>query len=287
MKIDSYKTKGLFRNIRSLYRFQIIDTNTYDVKWVIEMSKLNLLILFGICFVLLLVLAFSVFALTPLRYLLPDYIGANAEEKREMIELKLKAEDLEEKIRQYGQYYTNLQTLMEDSVVYHADYLKRNDSLTVSERESKFPSPGQLESQYRKDFETLLKMDKTYEKAGKLFILNEMQLPAEGKPVHLEGSDLHSKTLKIKSKPEAGINSVLSGIVIARYIIGSRTHLLIQHESGLLSSYKFEGKAEVSQSEKVFAGQLIGIMSNQGDDILSFDLWSDTEPIATGQYLKY
>ncbi len=286
MKIDTYEKKGLFKNIRSLYRFQIIDTNTYDVKWVIEMSKLNLFVIAWILLLFFLLIAFLIFAITPLRFLLPGYVGTNADDKKEVIQLRLKTEELEEKIRQYTQYYTNIEMLLKDSTNIHQDYLQQQGKISV-DSSYYFPTAGKLESRYRKEFESLLQKDKKEEKAGRVFILNQMYLPVEGKPVPVESADLQSKSLKIKAKNDASVYSVLAGTVIAKYLTGDKIHLFIQHEQNILSIYKFEGRAEVNIGEKVFAGQLIGVVSEKGDPILSFDLWADMEAIAPGQFLKY
>jgi septal ring factor EnvC (AmiA/AmiB activator) len=114
-----------------------------------------------------------------------------------------------------------------------------------------------------------------------------MHLPVDGKPIVNDEIDKQSKTLKIKSKNDASIFSVLPGVIIAQYSIGEQKHIFIQHDYNILSIYKFEGKLKVEKGEKVISGQLIGVMSEQGDEILSFDLWEGTEAVATGQFLKY
>lgn len=285
MKIDTYKKKGLFKNIKSLYRFQIIDTNTYDVKWVIEMSKLNLLILLWGLLLFLLLIAFLTFAFTPLRNFIPG-MSTNADDKREIIELKLKTEKLEEKIDQYSQYYSNINMLLKDSINIHEDYLKPSDIIAL-DSSYYFPKTSQLETKYRKDFESIILKDETDEKAGRVYVLNNMHLPVEGKPMIVETANLQSKTLKIKAKNDAGIYSILEGVVLAKYLTGKKTHLYILHEDRMTSIYKFEGISEVVQGEKLFKGQLIGVMSENGDEVLSFDLWVGTEAIAAGQFLKY
>ncbi|HUH73661.1 MAG TPA: M23 family metallopeptidase [Chitinophagales bacterium] len=286
MKNDTNQKKGFFKNIKSLYRFQIIDTNNYEVKWVIEMSKLNMFVLGWICIFVLLFLAFLFFALTPLRYLLPGYVGTNATEKREMIDLRVKTDALEEKINLYDQYISNIQSVINDSIGLHSDYLQSSDR-TTSDSAYYFPEASKFEVTYRKDFEKLLSGDQAEEKSGSVFILKNMHLPAEGKPIIKEESDKYSKTLKIKAKGDASVYSVLPGVIIAQYSIGGQKHIFIQHDYNILSIYKFEGILKLEKGEKVILGQLVGVMSEEGEDVLSFDLWEGTEPIAAGQFFKF
>src|SRR5690606_38413806 len=128
---DTNQKKGFFKNIKSLYRFQIIDTNNYEVKLVVEMSKLNMFVLTWMSFIALLVLVFIVFAVTPLRYLLPDYVGTNASEKREMIDLRLKTDALEEKINNYDLFVSNMQSVINDSIGLHKDYLENSERIAT------------------------------------------------------------------------------------------------------------------------------------------------------------
>lgn len=286
MKNDTNQKKGFFKNIKSLYRFQIIDTNNYEVKLVVEMSKLNMFVLSWLLFLVLLLLTFLVFAFTPLRYLLPGYVGVNATEKREMIDLRLKTDALEEKFNNYDQYISNIQSVINDSIGLHSDYLQNSD-LSNTDSAYFFPEASKFEIDYRKQFEKLLIDDQKNEKSSSVFILKNMHLPIEGKPIIKEESDKMSKTLKIKAKNDANVFSVLPGVIIAQYSIGEQKHIFIQHDYNILSIYKFAGKLKVEKGEKVISGQLIGVMNDQGDEILSFDLWEGTEAVAAGQYFKY
>ncbi len=286
MKNDTNQKKGFFKNIKSLYRFQIIDTNNYEVKIVVEMSKLNMFVLGWMSFIVLLAIVFAVIAFTPLKYLLPGYVGSNASEKREMIDLRLKTDALELKMNNYDQYFSNLQSVINDSIGLHQDLLKDSDRNPVDSGYF-FPTTSKTEMSFRKEFEKLLSEDKNVESSGSLFIMKNMHLPVEGKPIVSEDSDKMSKTLKIKAKGDASIFAVLPGVIIAQYSIGKQKHIFIQHDYNILSIYKFEGKLKVTKGEKVISGQLIGVMSEEGEDVLSFDLWEGTETLAAGQFLKY
>ena len=286
MKNDTNQKKGFFKNIKSLYRFQIIDTNNYEVKLVVEMSKLNMFVLAWVSFIVLLVIVFVVIALTPLRYLLPGYVGTNAAEKREMIDLRLKADALEDKMNNYDQYISNIQSVINDSIGLHKDYTENSDRIATDSAYF-YPKASKLELTFRKEFEKLLSDDKIEEKSGSLFIMKNMHLPVEGKPVVQDETDKLSKTLKIKVKSDASVYSVLPGVVLAQYSIGDQKHVFIQHDYSILSIYKFEGELKVQKGENLISGQLIGIMSEKGDAILSFDLWEGTEPVAAGQFFKY
>lgn len=286
MNFDTYKKKGFFKNIKSLYRFQIIDTHTYDVKWVIELSKLNVLVITSFVFGISLILALAIFALTPLKYLLPGYVGTKADDKREMIQLKMKVETLENQVDQYSQYYSNLQAILQDSIQLHSDYIQ-NQETTPTDNKPIFPKASETEINYRKDFEILFQKDQNTTAASRAYLLNKMQFPMEGKTVALSSEEATSKTLKVEAEGETGVNCVLGGVVISVNQFQQKVTILIQHELEIISSYQFEGKATVQRGERLQKGQLIGIIQEKGSKILSFDLWEEGNALAPGQYLKY
>lgn len=287
MTKDVKSEPGFWSKLKNHYRFQVIDTSTYDVRWVFELSRLNVVTAFSVLFLLLLALFFALFSLTPLRFLLPGYVGNNAEEKRAMIELRMKSEELEARLKNDQKFIANLQQILLDSIPVHEDYIEEQQRLLQVDTELFFPQAGNLETRFRKDFELLLKQGNNQEVSGKAFVLSILQKPLDGRAVSIDDQITGSKTLHIKGKGDAGITSVLAGLVIARYRVGSETHLYIQHEEYLVSAYKFEGVAVVSQGEWVDAGQLLGSLDEKGEEILHLDLWANGEAIAPGQYLRY
>lgn len=286
MNFDTHKKKGFFKNIKSLYRFQIIDTNTYDVKWVIELSKLNILTITSLISCILLIIAFLIFVFTPLKYMIPGFVGSNAKDKKEAILLKLKVEQLEQNLNEYTQYYSNLKSIIDDSINIHPDYLSKNDN-NQADRVNTFPSANETEINFRKEFEHLIQNEQDDISVRRIYMLNKMSLPMDGTPIALKPNETSSKTLKIATEGEAGINAVLAGVVLSTNQKGNHIQIIVHHDLGIISSYQFEGKSEVTKGEKLVKGQLIGVMGEQNNKILSFDLWEENTPLAPGQYLKY
>lgn len=282
------KPKGAFwKKLRNHYRFQVIDTQTYDVRWVLSLSRLNVIAVFSVLFLVLLAISFAVFALTPLRFLLPGYVGTNAEEKRAIIELKMKTESLESKLKANDQYILAIKAILNDSMPLHDDIRAEEERLLQADAELFFPQAGKLESRFRKDYELLLKQGGGQEVSGKSYVLNLMQKPLDGKPLPQADDQPVSRTLRIKGKGDAAVTSVLSGLVIARYKVGTEIHLYIQHDEYLVSAYKYEGEAEVNVGDRVDGGQLIGSLAEKGELVLNFDLWANGEAIPSGQYFKF
>ncbi|MCO5247546.1 MAG: M23 family metallopeptidase [Chitinophagales bacterium] len=285
--MKSKKKKSIEAEGKKVYRFQLIDIHTYDVKWVMELTKGNLFMLTTSVIGIFLVFAFLVFALTPLKYLLPGYVGTNAQQKKEIIELKLKTDSLENNVNIFSRYYTDWEKFMKDSIPIHLDRLA-SDSIAVSDREAQFPERGKLEAKYHKDFELLYELDDKSKVSENALILSQLSSPFEGKVATAGNNNINSKDLRIKVIPDSDVHAIYDGVIISKIVIKKRVVFYIQHTNGFVSIYRFYGEALVKKNEKVEKGQLIGVIDKDDkEQIATFELWSDGGQIAAGKYLDY
>lgn len=280
------KPKSEFwKKLRNTYRFQVIEEKSYEVKWVLELNRLNVL-LFGTGFVVfLLIFSFLIFSFTPLKYLLPGYVGTNADEKRQIIALKIQSEELDKKMKAYDEYFKNLKAVLSDSI---STDDKRNEKVNFSQVDTSifYSEPGKLESKFRKDFELLLKQGDNLQKPQGALMLTDMQNPVKGRPKIAE-NDNGSKTLMIKTALHADVKTVLPGTLITHFQNGMSQVLYIQHPGDILSIYRFNGTCSLQKGQVLDKGQVIGVVEDDKEPLLMLDIWSAGEAIPPGQYLKY
>ena len=100
--------------LKNVYRFQIIDEKSYDVKLVLELSRLNILVGIGLLLAIFTVINFFFIAFTPLKQYIPGY-GSSAGRK-EVMNVSVKAEQLEDKLDAQQEYITNLQDILNDNI---------------------------------------------------------------------------------------------------------------------------------------------------------------------------
>lgn len=285
--MKSKKEKRIDASEKKVYRFQLIDIHSYDVKWVMELTKANVFIFITSLFSIFFIISSFIFAFTPLKYLLPGYVGISAQQKKEIINLKLKADSLENKVDVYARYYKNWQAFLQDSIILHSDIIVE-DSITLAERSGDFPQKGKEEMQFLKDFELLYQLDDNSKVSENAFILSQLSLPFEGKVVPVESSEIDSKTLKVKTIPDSDVHAIYGGVVVNETVVKGQSIVYLQHTNGFVSIYRYSGEILVKKSEIVEKGQLIGITdSKDSQQIATFELWSEGEQIAAGKYLNY
>jgi len=59
--------------LKNVYRFQIVDEKSYDVKMVLELNRLNVLVGVGLLLAFFTLLNFLLIAYTPLKQYIPGY----------------------------------------------------------------------------------------------------------------------------------------------------------------------------------------------------------------------
>src|SRR3954470_15756054 len=92
--------------LRNVYRFQIVDEKSYDVKLVLELNRLNVIVVTGLLLFFFTLLNFLLIAYTPLKQYIPGYGSSSG--RKEVIRISMKAEELEDKMIAQQKYVANL-----------------------------------------------------------------------------------------------------------------------------------------------------------------------------------
>jgi hypothetical protein len=90
-------------NLKNVYRFQIVDEKSYDVKMVLELNRLNVIAATGLLLLIFFTLLnFLLIAFTPLKQYIPGYGSSSG--RKEVVQMSLKAEELEDKVKAQQKY---------------------------------------------------------------------------------------------------------------------------------------------------------------------------------------
>src|SRR5207342_1150158 len=106
-KLDAGTT---LKRLRNRYRLVVMNDDTYEEVVTFKLSRLSVYIVLSTIFVVLVGLTVALIVFTPLKYYIPGY-GSHAERK-EMVNLKLRADSLEQQIRYKEQYWQNVKNIL-------------------------------------------------------------------------------------------------------------------------------------------------------------------------------
>jgi hypothetical protein len=98
------------KRLRNRYRLVVMNDDTYEEVVTFKLSRLSVYIVLCTMFVVLVGLTVALIVFTPLKYYIPGY-GSQAE-RREMANLKIRADSLEAQIRYREAYWDNVKNVL-------------------------------------------------------------------------------------------------------------------------------------------------------------------------------
>lgn len=107
-------TKATLRRLRNRYRLVIMNDDTYEEVVTVKLTRLSVYIALSSVFVVLVGLTVALIVFTPLKYYIPGY-GDQAE-RRQMINMKIRADSLEQQIRYREAYWENVKKVLSGDV---------------------------------------------------------------------------------------------------------------------------------------------------------------------------
>ncbi len=98
------------KRLRNRYRLVVMNDDTYEEVVTFKLNRLSVYIALCTIFVVLVGLTVALIVFTPLKYYIPGY-GSQAE-RREMANLKIRADSLEANLRNKQVYWDNIRNVL-------------------------------------------------------------------------------------------------------------------------------------------------------------------------------
>lgn len=285
MSIKKPDWQAWLAKLKNVYRFQIVDEKNYDVKLVIELNRLNVIIGFGLALAFFTLLNFIFIAYTPLKQYIPGYGSTSG--RKEVINMNVRMEELEDKANAQGKYISNLQDILNDKV--KIDDIKTN--IKKTKIDSGILSVKSIdETKFVKDVEKGLKnaelLESVYDSKGS--ILNNLELtnPVSGAVTERFSA---SKPYTVYAATEnEEVKALLSGNVI--FMDNSQPNsstIAVQAENQLVYILKNNSKVLKKIGNFVEEGETIalaGKLNNKPSVVV--ELWYRGHAIDVYKFLK-
>ena len=118
-KFDATST---LRRLQNRYRLVIMNDDTYEEVVTFKLSRMSVYITLSTIFVLLTGLTVALIVFTPLRLYIPGYGDINA--TKELRQLKIKTDSLEQAVRYKEQYLNNIKNVLQGNTPIQLDTTK-------------------------------------------------------------------------------------------------------------------------------------------------------------------
>lgn len=276
---QSWKAK-----LKNVYRFQIVEENSYDVKFVTEINRLNVIIAAGLILAFFTLLNFLLIAFTPLKQYIPGY---GATDRKSVVQLSIKTKEMEQKVNAQQKYIINLQNILNDNIV--RDEVKKEINIkNVDKGILSVKSPD--EERFVKEVEKGLKNAELmqYVQNSKSSVLENLSLtrPVAGKIISKYSEE--SPSITFKANENDSVRALLSGSVI--YAENSSTNeaiIAIQANNQLVYVLKNNTKVLKKSGNFVREGEPIAIAGKSNTNFIStLMLWYRGQAIDATEFFN-
>ena len=269
------KRKKILKKLFSKYRLVILNEDTFEERFAIKLTRLNVFVLISLSAIILIVLTTLLIAFTNLREYIPGYSSTTL--KKQALELSYKTDSLQRVLSMNEQYYASIKKVLtgdvamvefnKDSVLEAVKNEELIEQVLRSKEDSLLREKVSKEDRFNV-FET--------EGIASNFVLFPPVYGAISEPYSIE--DKHF-AVDISVPKDTPVKAVADGTVIfAEWTADTGYVLILEHSQALISVYKHNQSLNKSQGDLVKAGEVIATAGNTGEystgTHLHFELWS-------------
>jgi murein DD-endopeptidase MepM/ murein hydrolase activator NlpD len=282
----------LGKRLRVKYRMVIMNDESFQEKFSLLLSPMNVIVLTGSLAIFLVVSVTYIIAFTSLREYIPGYADINM--RRQVYETAMRLDSLEKAAVLKDRYLENLQMVIAGELpqteLQTPDTTKDYSTVEFSRSKQDSLLRALVEEEERYNLRTLQLSTAPSAESNihNLFFFaplkGEISSPFNPKSGHV-GID-------VVSKENEAVKSTLDGtVVIATWTYDAGYVIAVQHTSNLMSFYKHNSVLLKKQGETVKAGEVLAIVGNSGElttgPHLHFELWLSGRPVNPQEYIVF
>jgi len=287
-KGDDKNTKGkLYKRLRNHYKLVVLNIDTFEERFSLLLTPLNLIVLVGATVVFITSIAFAILGWTPLRYYLPDY----AEEIRVrnmVMEASIKADSMEIALAQRDAYISSIRMLIEGRI----DTVADSTAFQVVDPLEVNYSHSREDSLLRKEIERedLVNLNPNFNRDNKTAYL--LFPPLKGTIMDRFNAQRNHFGVDIAAPKDESIKAIDDGtVILAAYTAETGYIIQIQHDNDLLSVYKHNSSLLKKEGDKVRAGEAVAVIGETGEfstgPHLHFEMWRNGVPLNPETFFSF
>ena len=280
--------KKLARKLLHKYRLVILNEDTFEERFAIKLTRLNVFVITSVSAIVLIVLTTLLIAFTPLREYIPGYASTSL--KRKANNLNTKTDSLQRAMLMNERYLASIKSVLTGDV--KTESLNRDSLLKAAREEVNFREvlPNKQDSLLRDKAD---KEDKynLFEDGSNTsnFVLFPPVNGAISEPYNLEEKHFAVDVVVPKDTP---VKATADGTVIfAEWTMETGFVIIVEHSQELISIYKHNASLTKSQGDLVKAGEVIALAGNTGQfstgPHLHFELWSKGYPVNPTNFIDF
>jgi len=285
---ENRKEKKFAKKLLHKYRLIILNEDTFEERFAIKLTRLNVFVLISISAILLVAATTILIAFTPLREYIPGYSSSSL--KRKAIQLNYKTDSLQQTIAINEQYLESIKRVLKgdvNTVNFNKDSIIKAAELDVNLINL---NPSKEDSLLR---EKIDKEDKYNLFESATSKVNFVLFPPVNGTIS-EGYNVQDKhyAIDIVVAKDTPVKATADGtVILAEWNTQTGYVLIIEHSNGLISIYKHNASLTKEQGDLVKTGEVIAVSGNSGElttgPHLHFELWSNGYPIDPTTFIDF
>jgi murein DD-endopeptidase MepM/ murein hydrolase activator NlpD len=282
------KEKKLAKKLLHKYRLVVLNEDTFEERFAIKLTRLNVFVLTSISAILLVVFTILLIAFTPLREYIPGYSSAKL--KKQATILNYKTDSLVQELKLNKQYYASIRKVLTGdvkTVEFNRDSIieaAKNDidilQVATNKEDSLLRAKIEKEDKYNL-FDDALKESN--------FVLFP---PVNGTISEEYNIEEKHYAVDVVVANDTPVKATADGTVIfAEWTVETGYVIILEHNQELISVYKHNSAITKIQGDLVKAGEVIAMSGNTGElttgPHLHFELWSKGYPVNPTNFIDF
>lgn len=291
--MDGKNKKGkrkIYRKLKNKFRLVVMNDDSFEQKFSMLLSPLNVFTWGGIIIILLVTLTVSVIAFTPLREFIPGYADVNT--RRLATIAAMRADSLARELELKNNYLSNIMNVLNGQHLMDQDSIIRNQEKVVVDKID--VQPSKEDSILRARIEKEDKYNLSFNDAKRMPDISNFFFFTPLKGLVTSGFDAKKEHygVDITASKNEVIKATLDGTVILATWTAETGHVIeIQHPNNLVSVYKHNSVLLKKAGEYVKAGEEIAVIGESGElstgPHVHFELWYNGNPINPQEFIIF
>ncbi len=269
------------------YRLVILNENTFQEKFSLKLSRLNVFVFGGVFSIILIGLTTLLIAFTGIREYIPGYSSTSL--KKKATRLTYEADSLKTRLDIIERYTSALKPVLTGEIEPEKIDSIKNEAQSIALDESKLQATRQ-DSLFREKIEGKDRFPLSDGAIGRAKIVFFSPLTGTVSQQY-DASEKHY-AIDIVAPVGTPVKSVADGtVILAEWTAETGYVVTIQHPNEFISVYKHNGTLLKQQGDVVKSGEAIASVGSTGElttgPHLHFELWNNGFPVNPTNYIDF
>ncbi len=283
------KNKGkLKQKLTNKYRLVVLNENTFEERFSLKLSRLNIYILGGLFSVTLILATIILIAFTPLKEYIPGY--SSTQLQKDATKLTIDSDSLKNRLYILEKYTNSIKSVLTGELTSDDKIDSIQDSAKRIQIDESTLDASKQDSIFREKIESRDRFPLSDDSQNKLKIV--FFAPISGNVSQSFNSENKHFAIDVVAKVGTPVKAAADGTVIfSEWTTETGYVIILKHANNFISVYKHNGTLLKQQGDLVQSGEAIASIGSSGElttgPHLHFELWSDGYAVNPANYIDF